>query len=104
LYNLGSAKVIGYVHTLCMPLPALNTQLNSMKELNMAYSQTSLVKDVMADARARAVIEKYIPGATAHPQVYDALYMTLGDVASFPQAGVSRQTFQAILSELAALD
>jgi hypothetical protein len=70
----------------------------------MAFSQSSLVKDVMADARARAVIEKHLPGATAHPQLYDALYMTIGEVAAFPQVGISRQTIQAILDDLAELD
>lgn len=70
----------------------------------MAFTQSSLVKDVLADARARAVIEKHLPGATAHPQLYDAMYMTIGEVAAFPQAGISQQKFQEILEDLEALD
>ncbi len=70
----------------------------------MGYTQSSLVKDIMADAQARAVVEKHLPGVTAHPQLYEALYMTLGEVAAFPQAGISRQTIQAILDDLAALE
>jgi hypothetical protein len=70
----------------------------------MAFTQSTLVKDVLADARARAVIEKHLPGATAHPLISDAMYMSIGEIASFPQAGISRQKFQAIMDDLQALD
>ena len=70
----------------------------------MAFTQASLVKDVIADARARAVIERHVPGATAHPLLADALYMTIGEVAAFPQSGISRKAFEAILADLQALD
>jgi hypothetical protein len=69
----------------------------------MAFSQSSLIKDVLADARARAIVETHLPGATTHPAVDEALYMTIGEVMSFPQAIVFRKKLQTILAELAGL-
>ena len=69
----------------------------------MSYTQASLIKDVLADAKARAIVEEHFPGATTHPAVDEALYMTIGEVMSFPQAIVFRKKLQTILAELANL-
>jgi hypothetical protein len=70
----------------------------------MAFTKSSLVKDVLADTRACAILETHLPGSTTHPMVDEALYLTLDEVASFPQALFIRKQVQAILAELAALD
>lgn len=70
----------------------------------MSFSQASLVKDVLADAKARAIIEKHFPGATTHPAIDEAQYMTIGEVMSFPQAIVFRKQLQNVLAELANLN
>lgn len=69
----------------------------------MAFSEASLIKDVLADARARAIIEEHLPGATTHPYVDEAQYLTIGELMSFPQAIVVRGKLQQILAELATL-
>jgi predicted transcriptional regulator len=69
----------------------------------MAFTQASLIKDVLADAKARSIIEEHLPGATTHPYIDEALYLTIGEVMSIPQAIVIRKKIQTILVELAAL-
>jgi hypothetical protein len=70
----------------------------------MSFSQNSLIKDILADERAVAIVEEHLPGATSHPAVDDAQYLTLGEVMSFPQAIVFRGKIQKILAELASLE
>jgi hypothetical protein len=70
----------------------------------MSYTQASLIKDVLADARAREIVEAHLPGATTHPFLDEALYLTIGEVMSFPQALVIRKKIQTILAELATLN
>ena len=69
----------------------------------MAFTQASLIKDVLADDRARAVVEAHLPGATTNPYLDDALYLTIGELMGYPQAIVIRKKIQAILADLAAL-
>ncbi len=69
----------------------------------MSFSQASLIKDVLADDDARAIVEAHLPGVTTHPYVDEALYMTIEEVMSFPQAIVFRRKLQAILADLAKL-
>lgn len=69
----------------------------------MAFGPDSMIKDVLAHEEARAVIERFLPGATQHPLLPEVMYLTLGEVASYPQAGISRQTYAAILDELSRI-
>jgi hypothetical protein len=69
----------------------------------MPFSQASLIKDILADERACAIVEEHLPGATTHPYVDEALYMTVGELMSFPQALVIRKKIHTILAELATL-
>ena len=69
----------------------------------MAFSQASLIKDVLADERACAIVESHFPGATTHPYVDEAQYLTIGELMGFPQAIVFRKKLQTILAELSAL-
>lgn len=70
----------------------------------MAYSEDTLIKDILTDDRAVAIVEQHFPGATSHPAIDDAQYMTLGEVMSLPQAIVFRGKLQKVLVELASLD
>jgi len=70
----------------------------------MSFSQASLIKDILADAKACAIVEAHLPGVTTHPYVDEALYLTIGEVMSFPQAIVFRKKLQTILAELAELN
>ena len=70
----------------------------------MSFSQASMLKDVLADERACAIVEEHLPGATTHPAIDEAQYMTIGELMGFPQAIVIRKKIQHILAELATLD
>jgi hypothetical protein len=74
-----------------------------VEEDKMAFTTTSLVKDVLANAAARAVVERHLPGATNHPQLYEAMYMTLSEVASYPESGLTQQKLHLLLADLAQI-
>jgi hypothetical protein len=63
-----------------------------------------MVHEILRDPRARAVIEKHAPGATNHPMIYQAMYMSLGEAVSYPESGISPQQFAAIVADLGQLD
>ena len=67
----------------------------------MAFSIYSTVGKLMSNDQAKAVIEKHLPGASTHPQLAEAWGMTLGEIASFPEAGITTTKLQQILADLA---
>jgi hypothetical protein len=73
------------------------------KEEEMGFGADSMVKDILNDEQARAVIERHLPGAITHPLLPEAMYLTLGEVAGYPEAGISPQVFAQIVDELSRL-
>jgi hypothetical protein len=69
----------------------------------MAFTLNSTVREIMANERARAVIDKHIPGASTHPQLPEAMYMTLREVSMYPESGLTPAKLQALLEDLAKL-
>jgi hypothetical protein len=67
--------------------------------LNYFYRKLKLEDD-----RACAIIEEHLPGATTHPAIDDAKYLTVNELMSYPQAIVIRSKVQHILAALATLD
>jgi hypothetical protein len=67
----------------------------------MAFTIYSTVGKLMSNDQAKAVIDKHLPGASNHPQLAEAWGMTLGEIASFPEAGITQTKLQQILAELA---
>ena len=70
----------------------------------MAFSEKSRVKDVLADERAKAILEKHLPGAATHPQLPEAMYMTLKEVSWYPESGLTPAIFKALVEDLEALE
>ena len=70
---------------------------------DMALSINSTLKDILADERAKAILEKYRPGATSHPQLSQAMGMSLKQVASYSQGEITDEALQAIDEELSKL-
>jgi hypothetical protein len=70
----------------------------------MAFTIRSTVKEIMANEQARAIVERHLPGASSHPQLYEALYMSLGEVAMYPESGLTQQKLQALLADLAQVE
>lgn len=69
----------------------------------MPFDENSRLGDVLDNPKARAVLEKHVPQLKDVSPAMLALArpMTLKQVAAFPQAGLSEDTMDAILKELA---
>lgn len=68
------------------------------------YGAQTLIKDLLQSAAARTIIERHFPGALSHPMLPEVMYMTLGEVASFPEANLAGPRFQVMLEELGNID
>ena len=69
----------------------------------MAFNIYSTVGKVMSNEQAKVIIEKHVPGATTHPMLSEAWGMTLGEVASYPESGITSAKLQALLADLATV-
>lgn len=69
----------------------------------MAYSIQSTINELLASENARAIIEKYLPGATSHPQIGLAGGMRLAAVAQAAGKLFPQETLEKIDAELRAL-
>lgn len=66
----------------------------------MSFSINSTVRQIMADERARAVVEKHLPGASRHPDLPQAMHMTLREVSYYPESGLTPEKLKAIDEDL----
>ena len=69
----------------------------------MGFNRHSTVRQVLANERARALLEKHVPGASTHPDLSMAMDMSLAEAASYPEAGVGRDQLEALVAELEKL-
>ncbi|GAA4420242.1 NADPH-dependent 2,4-dienoyl-CoA reductase [Acidovorax lacteus] len=61
-----------------------------------ALSTASTVKELLADEAAKAILERYLPGFSAHPQLAMAKGMPLTTVAQFSQGLITAELLQKI--------
>jgi beta-glucosidase len=69
----------------------------------MAFDENSKLREIVADERARAVLDKHIPGASTHPQLYMGLDMSLKQISWYAESGLTQEKLQALVEDLAAL-
>ncbi len=69
----------------------------------MPFNAESTLKQVLADPKAKAVLEKHMPGFSTHPLLSMAMGMSLKTIGGFPQAGITPDKMKAILDDLAKL-
>ena len=70
----------------------------------MAFTGDSTINDILANEKARAVVEKYIPGFTTHPELAMVKSMSLKAVALFPEANISSDKLAAIIEDLSKIE
>lgn len=72
----------------------------------MAITSKSTLRDVLADPRAVAVIEEYIPGFVEEKAdlLGPVLGMKINMLLKFPQAGFKKEDVADICAKLDALD
>lgn len=63
----------------------------------------SPIKDLLANAQTRAVVEKHLPGVSQHPALPQFQDMTLAQVAPVSQGAVTPAIIAAIDADLKAL-
>ena len=64
---------------------------------------TTTIADLLANPAAKAVIEKHLPGFSAHPQIAVAGRLTLRAIQQFAQGQITNAHLDMIDAELAAL-
>ena len=69
----------------------------------MGFSINATIRQILADERARAVLDKHLPGASTHPQIGMGLGMTLREIAYYPQAGLTKEKLAALDADLQAI-
>jgi hypothetical protein len=69
----------------------------------MGFSVDSTVRQILADERAKAILDKYLPGASTHPQIGMGMGMTLREISFYPQSGLTREKLAALDADLKAI-
>ncbi len=72
----------------------------------MPLSTKSTIRDLLANPEAKAILEKHLPNASRHPDLPQALYMSLREVMYYPESasvGVTKEKLEAIDADLQAL-
>jgi len=67
------------------------------------YSIDTKVGELLKDPAVVAILDSYIPGMSKQPQLKMAYGMTFKKVASFPQAGLTKEQVAEIDQKLQAL-
>lgn len=71
----------------------------------MAINSKSKLKDVIADDRAVAIIDKYIPGFMDRAAEFGPVMgMKFNMLLRFPQVGLDKATVKALCDEIDKLD
>lgn len=65
--------------------------------------ESTPIETLVADAKAKAVVDKYLPGLEAHPAYGQVKGMSLRALSAYPQAGLDDAKLKAIQAELDAL-
>ena len=66
----------------------------------MALSIDSTLGDILGDEKAKAVLEKHMPGISTHPQLAMAKGMTLKQIAAMSQGQIGQALLDAINEDL----
>ena len=69
----------------------------------MLFSVNSTLREILADERAKAILDKHIPGASLHPQIDMGLHMSLREVAMYPEANLNAEKLKALVEDLEQL-
>jgi hypothetical protein len=67
------------------------------------FSLDTPVQDLMADPAAKVVIDKHIPGFTAHPQYEMAKTMSLNQIAPYAADTLPAELLAKIAADLAVI-
>jgi hypothetical protein len=66
----------------------------------MAVTINSTLKDLLADPKAKAVIEKHFPGFSSNPQLQMAMGMTLKQIQPFSRGVITDDKLKLVEEDL----
>ncbi|HEX7556621.1 MAG TPA: hypothetical protein VF338_08350 [Leptolinea sp.] len=69
----------------------------------MAFTLDTKIGTILDDPRAKAVVDKYLPGAASNPMVAMAKGMTINMILAMPQAaqmGITKEKAEMLLVEV----
>ena len=66
----------------------------------MGFSENSTIREILANEQAEAILNKYVPGASTHPQIGMAMGMTLKQVSWYPESGLTPEKLEALVKDL----
>ena len=69
----------------------------------MGFSINSTLKDLLADEKAKAILDRQQPGWTDDPQLQQAMGMTLKEIAGYSQGQVTDEMLKEVDEELGKL-
>ena len=81
-------------------------EIHQLKENKMAYTLDTKVGEILKDAGAVKILEKYAPGVSKNPMIGLAKGLTLKAVVAMPQAkdaGLTEEMVKKVLAEINAL-
>jgi len=87
-------------HHAPQPAPAATTSPAGAAKFTI---DATPIADLLADAAAKAIIEKHLPGFSSHPSIGMAGRMTLKGVQQYAQGRITDDHLKMIAEELAAL-
>jgi hypothetical protein len=70
----------------------------------MSFSASSTIRELLADERAKSVVEKHLPGASRHPDLPQALSMSLREISYYPESGLTPSKLKVIDEELKQIE
>jgi len=66
----------------------------------MAVTINSTLKDLMADPKAKAVLDKQFPGFSSNPQLQMAMGMTLKQIQPFSRGAITDEKLKLVEEDL----
>lgn len=90
--------IAGIVLSLALPLSA--AAADAAKPAAQTYSIESTISELLANPKAKAVVEKYLPELSKSSSLSMIEGMALQDLAAFPQSGLDDAKLKAIQAEL----
>ena len=66
----------------------------------MKFTVQTMLGQLLNDERAKSILEKHMPGSTSHPQLHQALHMSLMEISQYPEANLDQAKLQALLQDL----
>jgi hypothetical protein len=67
---------------------------------SMAVTINSSLKDLLADPKAKVILEKHFPGFSGNPQLQMAMGMTLKQIQPFSQGAITDEKLKLVEQDL----